>query len=163
MNEIVKSNLISNYALFSTLNMCYCFVLQTFIQIVSHSLYTVSSLSLLMIFFFLCEHYVREFPRLLSGKQSTCQHRRHKRCASDPWVGKIPWSRNQQPTPVLLPGKFHGQRNLAGATVQGGHKELDTTEHALAVIFLFLCEHCTLLKVFLAIHYLFHRTLLGSH
>ena len=28
----------------------------------------------------------------------------------DPWVGKIPWRREWQPTPVLLPGKFHGLR-----------------------------------------------------
>ena len=26
----------------------------------------------------------------------------------DSWVGKIPWSRTQQPTPVLLPGESHG-------------------------------------------------------
>ena len=31
----------------------------------------------------------------------------------DPWVGKIPWSRKWQPTPVFLPGKSHGQRSLA--------------------------------------------------
>ena len=31
-----------------------------------------------------------------------------------PWVRKIPWRRKWQPTPVFLPGKFHGQRNLAG-------------------------------------------------
>ena len=31
----------------------------------------------------------------------------------DPWVGKIPWSRKWQPTPVFLPGKFHGRRSLA--------------------------------------------------
>jgi len=31
----------------------------------------------------------------------------------DPWVGKIPWSRKQQPALVFLPGKFHGQRSLA--------------------------------------------------
>ena len=35
---------------------------------------------------------------------------------SDPWVGKIAWSRKWQPTPVILRGKFHGQRSLA-ATV----------------------------------------------
>ena len=29
------------------------------------------------------------------------------------WVRKIPWSRKWQPTPVFLPGKFHGQRRLA--------------------------------------------------
>ena len=30
------------------------------------------------------------------------------------WVGKIPWRRKWQPTPVLLPGKSHGQRSLVG-------------------------------------------------
>ena len=35
-----------------------------------------------------------------------------------PWVGKIPWRRKWQPTPVFLPGKSHGQRRLVG-TVHG--------------------------------------------
>ena len=30
----------------------------------------------------------------------------------DPWVRKIPWRRKWQPTPVFLPGKFHGERSL---------------------------------------------------
>ena len=30
----------------------------------------------------------------------------------DPWVGKIPWRRLWQPTPVFLPGESHGQRSL---------------------------------------------------
>ena len=28
-----------------------------------------------------------------SGKEHTCQYRRHKTCEFDPWIGKIPWSR----------------------------------------------------------------------
>ena len=32
----------------------------------------------------------------------------------DPWVGKIPWRRVWQSTPVFLPGKSHGQRTLTG-------------------------------------------------
>ena len=32
----------------------------------------------------------------------------------DPWVGKIPWRREWLPTPVVLPGEFHGQRVLEG-------------------------------------------------
>ena len=32
----------------------------------------------------------------------------------DPWVGKIPWMRAWQLTPVFLPGEFHGQSNFAG-------------------------------------------------
>ena len=35
-----------------------------------------------------------------------------------------------QPTPVFLPGKSHGQRNLAGFS-PWGHKELDTTERTV--------------------------------
>ena len=45
------------------------------------------------------------------------------RCRSDPWVGKIPWRRKQQPTPVLLPGKSYEQRNLGGYGLQG-HKRV---------------------------------------
>ena len=37
------------------------------------------------------------------------------------WVRKIPWSRKWQPTPVFLPGKFHGQRSLVGDS-PWGHK-----------------------------------------
>ena len=36
----------------------------------------------------------------------------------DPWVGKIPWKRTWQPTPVILPGESHGRRSLVG-TVHG--------------------------------------------
>ena len=35
-------------------------------------------------------------------------------CWFDSWVGKIPWRRKWQPTPVLLPRKFHGWRSLVG-------------------------------------------------
>ena len=55
-------------------------------------------------------------PRWLSAEESICQC---KRCGFDPWVGKIPWSRNWQPTPVFLPGKFHGQRSLVGYSPWG--------------------------------------------
>ena len=47
--------------------------------------------------------YGRDFLENASGKESTCQCRNCKSCGLDPWVGKIPWSRKWQPTPVLLP------------------------------------------------------------
>ena len=53
-------------------------------------------------------------PWWLSGKDSACQCRRRTIRGFNPWVGKIPWSRKWQPTPVFLPGESHGQRNLAG-------------------------------------------------
>ena len=44
-----------------------------------------------------------------------------------PWVGKIPWRREWQSTPVFLPREFHGQRSLVSYSPLG-HKESDTTE-----------------------------------
>ena len=31
-----------------------------------------------------------------------------------PGLGRFPWRREQLPTPVIWPGEFHEQRNLAG-------------------------------------------------
>ena len=45
----------------------------------------------------------------------------------DPWFGKMPWRRKWQSTPVLLPGKSHGQRSLVGYSTWGCKKS-DTTE-----------------------------------
>ena len=42
---------------------------------------------------------------------------------------RFPWRRKWQPTPVFLPRKFHGRRNLAGYS-PWGHKELNTIEQA---------------------------------
>ena len=54
-------------------------------------------------------------PWWLSGKESSC--RRH---GFKPGI-KIPWRREWQPTPVFLPGEFHGQRSQAGGS-SWGHK-----------------------------------------
>ena len=61
-----------------------------------------------------------------SGKESACQYRR---CRFDPWVGKMPWRRKWQHTPIFLPGESHGQRSLVSYSAWG-HKESDTPEHA---------------------------------
>ena len=45
----------------------------------------------------------------------------------DPWVGKIPWGRKWQPTPVFLLGESHGQRSLAGYS-PWGHQGSNTTD-----------------------------------
>ena len=46
------------------------------------------------------------FPGGATGKERACQGRRCKRRGWDPWVGKIPWRRAWQPTPVFLPEEF---------------------------------------------------------
>ena len=49
-----------------------------------------------------------------------------RRSGFDPWIGKIPWRREWQPTPVLWPGE-HGQRSLVGYS-PWSCKELDMTK-----------------------------------
>ena len=55
----------------------------------------------------------------------------------------MPWRREWLSTPVLLPGKFHGQNSLVGYSPQG-HKELDMTER------LTLSFHSSLIAIVLA-------------
>ena len=42
----------------------------------------------------------------------------------------VHWRRKWQPTPVFLPGEFHGQRSLVDYSPQGP-RESDMTEHSL--------------------------------
>ena len=68
-----------------------------------------------------------DFPDGASGKEPACQYRRRKWRGFDRCVGKIPWRKVRQPTPVFLPGESHGQRSLEGYSPQG-RTESDTTE-----------------------------------
>ena len=50
----------------------------------------------------------------------------------DPWVGKIPWRREWLPTPVFLPGEFHGQRSLVGYSPWGRRVGRDLETNTIA-------------------------------
>ena len=68
------------------------------------------------------------FPGGVIGKESTCQCRqRPKRRGLNPWVRKIPWRTEWQPTLVFLPGESHGQKSLVGYSPWGS-KESDMTK-----------------------------------
>ena len=71
--------------------------------------------------------YTHGLPQGLSSKDFHLRGREHRRLGFHPWVGKIPWRRAWQPTPVSLPEEFHGQSSLAGYS-PWGLKESDTTE-----------------------------------
>ena len=45
-----------------------------------------------------------------------------RRCGFHLWVGKIPWRKKWQSTPIFLPGKFHGQGSLASYSPWGPKK-----------------------------------------
>ena len=68
--------------------------------------------------FLTCTFLVAQMVKCLSTMQQTW---------FDLWVGKIRWRRKWQSTPVLLPGKSHGQRSLLGYS-PWGRKESDITE-----------------------------------
>ena len=50
-----------------------------------------------------------------------------RRGGFSPWVGKINWRKEWQPSPVFLPRESHGLRSLAGYSLQR-HEELDMTD-----------------------------------
>ena len=61
------------------------------------------------------------FPGGSVGKESASNAGDHLQCRRrglDPWVGKIPWRRKRQSTPVFLPGEADGQGSLAGQSPQ---------------------------------------------
>ena len=62
-------------------------------------------------------YMVKGFPGGANGKERYCQCRRHKRRRFNPWVGKIPWRRAQQPAPGCLENPM--DREPGKAAVQG--------------------------------------------
>ena len=77
----------------------------------THTFFLVSSTGL-----FVCPYFTIGFPSWLSGKEHTCQCRRHR---FDPWVGNFHWRRKWQSTPVFLPGKIPWIEELDGLQSTG--------------------------------------------
>ena len=69
---------------------------------------------------------IRGLPQWLSGKESACSAELQETQVQS-WVGKIPWRRAKQHTPVFLPGECHGQRSLEGYS-PWGRKQSDTIQ-----------------------------------
>ena len=59
-----------------------------------------------------------------AGKEFACKA---GYLGSIPELGRCPWRREWQPTPVFLPGELHGQRRLAGYS-PWGYKESNTAK-----------------------------------
>ena len=69
--------------------------------------------SLLFLSLFLCDLMVAQVVKNSPG---------YRRPSFNPWVRNIFWRREWKPTPVFLPGEFHGQRSLAGYSPCGRKK-----------------------------------------
>ena len=76
------------------------------------------------------------FPGGASDKEPACQCQRYKRCGFDSSIGKVPWRRTWQPTPVFLFGESHGQRSLVGYSLQGCKESnaIEATQHTLLAL-----------------------------
>ena len=73
------------------------------------------------------------------SKESACNAGdplQHRRPRFDPWVGKIPWRRKWQPTPVFLPEEFHGQRSLVGYSPWGHKSQTPLSNYAMTTVLL---------------------------
>ena len=68
-----------------------------------------------------------------------------KPCGFNPWVGKIPWKRTWEPTPVFLPEKCYGQRSLIDYS-SWGHR----VRHTWALMYITFKELllCSVYKFF---------------
>ena len=77
------------------------------------------------------------FPSGSVVKKICLQCKRHRRHGHDPWVGKIPWKRAWQPTPVFLPRESHGQRSLVHYSPRFC-RQLDKTEATELVLYIYL-------------------------
>ena len=75
---------------------------------------------------FLVNCLKKGLPRWLGGKKKNLPANAED-TGLNPWVGKIPWRRKWQPTPLFLPIEVHEQRCLVGYSPLGC-KELDTAE-----------------------------------
>ena len=71
---------------------------------------------------------IRDTIGTFHAKMGTIKDLQYVRPGFEPWVGKIPWRRKGQSTPVLLPGKSHGQRRSLVGYSLWGCKESDMTE-----------------------------------
>ena len=87
-----------------------------------HSINTVHVSNPVSQFKWVITSYWSEWP---SSKKST--NNKHYRGCREKGSLIHSWRRDWQPTPVLLPGEFHGQRSLADYS-PWGHKESNTTE-----------------------------------
>ena len=72
------------------------------------------------------------FPGGSDSKEPTC----YSEDQIDPWVRKIPWRREWQPTPVFFPRESHGQKSLAGYS-PWGYKNVNMTEQLTLLLFLY--------------------------
>ena len=82
----------------------------------------------------LVHSWVRKIPQ----RRARLLRLKFGRPGFDSWVGKIPWTRAWQPTPVFLTGESHGQRSLGGYSPLG-YKEWDMPKQRSTAQYICVC------------------------
>ena len=74
-----------------------------------------------------------------------------------PWIGKIPWRRERIPTPIFLPGEFHGQRSLVVYNPWGHKKSTRLSDfhhhHRHQCMYIYILGRINYLLPWLKVHY----------
>ena len=84
-------------------------------------------------FFKKSERMKKAHPTVLVVQNPPANVRDAREAGLIPGSGRSSWRMKRQPTPVLLPGKFHGQRSpVGGQTDHGVAKESGVSEHTHA-------------------------------
>ena len=111
--------------------------------------------------------FFQGFPTGTSGKEPTCQCRRHKRYRFDPWILKIPWRRAQKPTPVFSPGESRGHRTWGLQSMGSqrvGHDWSDLAQHTQhGEHVLYLCSPVRLFHPHLSLNHSLSAPSLETH
>ena len=84
--------------------------------------------------------HAKDFPGGSEGRSVCLQCGRPR---FDPWVGKIPWRRKWQPTPVLLPGESLGRRGMVVYS-PWGRKESDTTSDFTTCTYIYISVYISI-------------------
>ena len=84
--------------------------------------------------------YLVGFPEGSAGEEFACNAGDTGDAGFGHCVGKIPWRRKWQPTPVFLPEKSHGQKSLVGYNSKHC-KESDMTEQLSPHIHTHMLSH----------------------
>ena len=93
---------------------CQCVYMPMSTQLCMYNLFFIEVMLIYVAFY-----TFHELPSWLSGEDSTCQRSRRQ---FDPWIRRIPWRREWQPTAGFLPGKAYEQRSLVGLESMGSQK-----------------------------------------
>ena len=115
-----------------------------------------SYLTLLSLSYFICKVNLMLTPSLVA--QMVKNLWKWRRPGFNPWVGKILWRGEWQPTLVFSHGEFQGQRSLVGYS-PWVHKESDMSERLILSLFTYIIAMLWRLNKIILVKYPIHKSI----